>query len=43
MTQSDRITAACPRLAIGALRGSSGKTLLAMGLLQAWQIGRAHV
>lgn len=37
MRQSDRITAACPRLAIGALRGSSGKTLLAMGLLQAWR------
>lgn len=33
---SDRVTAACPRLAIGALRGSSGKTFLAMGLIRAW-------
>jgi cobyrinic acid a,c-diamide synthase len=36
-SQSERITAACPRLAISALRGSSGKTLLAMGLIQAWR------
>ncbi|MFB3817771.1 MAG: cobyrinate a,c-diamide synthase [Candidatus Methylomirabilales bacterium] len=33
---SDRVSAPCPRLAIGALRGSSGKTVLAMGLIQAW-------
>ncbi len=32
-----RETAACPRLAIGATRGSSGKTLLAMGLIRAWR------
>ncbi|HYL80439.1 MAG TPA: cobyrinate a,c-diamide synthase [Candidatus Acidoferrum sp.] len=37
LTPSDQISAACPRLLIGALRGSSGKTLLAMGLLQAWR------
>jgi cobyrinic acid a,c-diamide synthase len=36
MHDTERVSAACPRIAIGALRGSSGKTFLAMGLLGAW-------
>ena len=37
MSETRVVTAACPRVAIGATRGSSGKTFLAMGLVQAWQ------
>jgi cobyrinic acid a,c-diamide synthase len=37
MTSLDREAAACPRLVIAGLRGSTGKTLVALGLIGAWQ------
>jgi cobyrinic acid a,c-diamide synthase len=37
MDEAGVVTAACPRVAIGATRGSSGKTFVTMGLIQAWQ------
>jgi cobyrinic acid a,c-diamide synthase len=37
MSQPERETAACPRLMIAGLRGSTGKTLVALGLISAWQ------
>ncbi len=37
MTYPDREAAACPRLVIAGLRGSTGKTLVALGLIGAWQ------
>ncbi len=37
MSQLERETAACPRLLIAGLRGSTGKTLVALGLIGAWQ------
>lgn len=36
-SQPERITAACPRVMIAGLRGSTGKTLVALGLISAWQ------
>src|SRR3990172_5433042 len=35
--QPEHRTAACPRLMIAALRGSSGKTLASLGLIAAWR------
>lgn len=32
-----QVTAACPRVMICGLRGSTGKTLIALGLISAWQ------
>ena len=36
-SEPERHTAACPRAMIAALRGSSGKTLVALGLIGAWE------
>jgi cobyrinic acid a,c-diamide synthase len=36
-SEPERHTAACPRVMIAALRGSSGKTLAALGLIGAWR------
>ncbi len=36
-SQLERETAACPRLLIAGLRGSTGKTLVALGLISAWR------
>jgi cobyrinic acid a,c-diamide synthase len=37
MSQSERETATCPRVMICGLRGSTGKTLVALGLIGAWR------
>lgn len=37
MREPERHTAACPRVMIAALRGSSGKTLVSLGLIAAWE------
>ena len=37
MTEPELHTAVCPRVMIAALRGSSGKTLVALGLIAAWE------
>ncbi len=37
MNQPEKEAAACPRVMICGLRGSTGKTLLALGLISAWQ------
>ncbi len=35
--QPDRVIAGCPRVMICGLRGSTGKTLVALGLISAWR------
>ncbi|MFI5340364.1 MAG: cobyrinate a,c-diamide synthase [Candidatus Methylomirabilales bacterium] len=37
MNQPEKGAAACPRVMICGLRGSTGKTLVALGLISAWQ------
>jgi cobyrinic acid a,c-diamide synthase len=36
-SQPEKFAAACPRVMICGLRGSTGKTLVALGLISAWQ------
>ncbi len=43
MDHPERGAAACPRVMICGLRGSTGKTLVALGLISAWQARGASV